>query len=213
MFGTGEPPHPIPWCRHVAGGPVAVHACELPRLTPPPLSPPLWHIRCGCPITFPPHRHDLFLWVLRCVCGWQVQLLVEEMRRHCADFHRVAATGSHGHELGGFWLRKTRKPVLSVLMVKKGSEPPRFYRGVNMEVRPRPPPPVLVLQTLSPAPQLHFPPPPPPLGFLRTPLYIARLPPPPSLSTTPVPLDARCPCPRGPCVQSGPPLAPPLPRT
>ncbi len=56
---------------------------------------------------------------------------MEEMRRHCADFHTVAAGQ---HELDRFWLRKTKKPVLSVLMVKKRGQPPRFYRGVNMEV-------------------------------------------------------------------------------
>ncbi len=62
----------------------------------------------------------------------QVRELVEEMKRHCAEFMRVA---SKEHELDKFWLRKTKKPVLSVLMVKKLNEPAKFFRGINMEVR------------------------------------------------------------------------------
>jgi cytidine deaminase len=39
------------------------------------------------------------------------------------------------HELDSFWLRKTKQPVLSVLMVQKSEdENPRFFYGVNIEV-------------------------------------------------------------------------------
>lgn len=44
-------------------------------------------------------------------------------------------------DLTSFWLRKTKKPVLAVLMVKKqlpdgtdDEESMRLYRGTNMEV-------------------------------------------------------------------------------
>eukprot|EP00925_Amoebophrya_sp_RCC4383_P022169 GSA25T00019158001.1 len=37
-------------------------------------------------------------------------------------------------ELATFWLRKTRKPVLCVLMVQKPGGKPVFYRGMNLEV-------------------------------------------------------------------------------
>ncbi len=53
------------------------------------------------------------------------------MKRHCADFQRVR---DGDHELDKFWLRKTKKPVLSVLMVKKDDGAVKFFRGVNMEV-------------------------------------------------------------------------------
>lgn len=48
--------------------------------------------------------------------------------------HFLAAAAADHHELDTFWLRKTRKPVLAVLMVSKPGEPHRFYRGLNMEV-------------------------------------------------------------------------------
>jgi cytidine deaminase len=38
------------------------------------------------------------------------------------------------HELSRFWLRKTRKPVLAVLLVRSQNSEPRIYRGTNMEV-------------------------------------------------------------------------------
>lgn len=39
------------------------------------------------------------------------------------------------NELGSFWLRKTRKCVLSMLMVKRsGEDEPTFYSGMNIEV-------------------------------------------------------------------------------
>jgi cytidine deaminase len=39
------------------------------------------------------------------------------------------------HELDSFWLRKTKQPVLSVLLVQKENDSkPRFFRGINIEV-------------------------------------------------------------------------------
>lgn len=39
------------------------------------------------------------------------------------------------HELAQFWLRKTRQPVLAVLLVRKDiRSPPAFYYGMNLEV-------------------------------------------------------------------------------
>merc|ERR1719456_949806 len=37
-------------------------------------------------------------------------------------------------ELCQFWLRKSKQPVLAVLMVRKPDETPRFFRGMNLEV-------------------------------------------------------------------------------
>ena len=38
------------------------------------------------------------------------------------------------HEMGAFWMRKSRKPVLSVVMVESRRGGRRWYRGINMEV-------------------------------------------------------------------------------
>lgn len=38
------------------------------------------------------------------------------------------------HELSRFWLRKTQKPVLAVLLVRSHNREPVLYRGTNMEV-------------------------------------------------------------------------------
>ena len=37
-------------------------------------------------------------------------------------------------DLASFWLRKTKKPVLAVLLVQKKGCEPKLYRGTNMEV-------------------------------------------------------------------------------
>lgn len=38
------------------------------------------------------------------------------------------------HDLSSFWLRKTRKPVLAVLLIQKPGCPPEIFSGTNMEV-------------------------------------------------------------------------------
>ena len=71
-----------------------------------------------------------------------VQRLVKELVRHKRRFEQVrsasrggAAGAGKGHELGSFWLRKTRKCVLCMLMVKRaGEEEPTFFAGMNIEV-------------------------------------------------------------------------------
>mmetsp|Transcript_4026 Transcript_4026/g.7061 ORF Transcript_4026/g.7061 Transcript_4026/m.7061 type:complete len:544 (-) Transcript_4026:13-1644(-) len=60
--------------------------------------------------------------------------LVDEVREHRDQFISARASGSED-ELAKFWLRKTRKCVLSVLMVQGPEDPePRFFRGMNLEV-------------------------------------------------------------------------------
>ncbi len=89
-----------------------------------------------------------------------VQFLTKHMRAHRLAFERAQQMSTH--ELNTFWLRKTRKPVLSVLMVRArgrthafpdtsyaaglsaGSDSAAevctqdgaffFYRGMNLEV-------------------------------------------------------------------------------
>ena len=75
-----------------------------------------------------------------------IQAVVKEMTCFRSDFSRVLQDrggsqngdgkgGGGGHDLAAFWLRKTRKPVLAVLLVQKGEDGPlKLYRGTNMEV-------------------------------------------------------------------------------
>lgn len=45
--------------------------------------------------------------------------------------------GDYDHELMDFWLRKTRKPVLAVVLVRRGTNPHaerRYFRAMNLEV-------------------------------------------------------------------------------
>jgi len=63
-----------------------------------------------------------------------VKLLVKEMIAHKEEFERVRDNRDRFHELDSFWLRKSKQPVLSVLMVKKKGKAPKFYRGINVEV-------------------------------------------------------------------------------
>lgn len=43
--------------------------------------------------------------------------------------------GDARDDLASFWLRKTKRPVLAVLLVQKAGGKPQLYRGTNMEVR------------------------------------------------------------------------------
>ena len=53
--------------------------------------------------------------------GAIISRMVDEMKKHRDAY--VAAASEKTNELGAFWLRKTRKPVLAVLCVrKKGGE-------------------------------------------------------------------------------------------
>lgn len=60
-----------------------------------------------------------------------VKLVVEEMNRFRNDF---LASLEHDNDVATFWLRKTRKPVLAVLLVAGENGTPIMYRGTNMEV-------------------------------------------------------------------------------
>ncbi|CAK8990828.1 Uncharacterized WD repeat-containing protein all2124, partial [Durusdinium trenchii] len=60
------------------------------------------------------------------------RMLVTEMRSYKEQFEK--AREQHAiDEMSTFWLRKSRKCVLSVLMVN-GPTGPRFFRGMNLEV-------------------------------------------------------------------------------
>lgn len=59
--------------------------------------------------------------------------VIEEMDKFRKDFYTILTDPKAEHDLANFWLRKTKKPVLSVLLVeKKGIV--KLYRGTNMEV-------------------------------------------------------------------------------
>ena len=67
----------------------------------------------------------------------RTQSLVAEMISFRDKFERCSSKSSSSKksELGSFWLRKTKKPVLAVLLVQKSNETsPRFFYGINMEV-------------------------------------------------------------------------------
>ncbi|CAM9747199.1 unnamed protein product [Discosporangium mesarthrocarpum] len=60
-------------------------------------------------------------------------MVITEMKRLQEDFEQIQHAGL-GNDLASFWLRKTKKPVLAVLLVQKLGEEPKVYRGTNMEV-------------------------------------------------------------------------------
>ncbi|CAM9810394.1 unnamed protein product [Ectocarpus sp. 8 AP-2014] len=68
-------------------------------------------------------------------------LIIAEMQRLRDDLERVLAAPPRGAVVGGdtrddlatFWLRKTKKPVLAVLLVQKKGGQPQLFRGTNME--------------------------------------------------------------------------------
>jgi hypothetical protein len=60
-----------------------------------------------------------------------IKLVVQEMKNFRKEFFELLE-GSN--EVREFWLRKTKKPVLAVLLVKPpGKAEPTLYRGTNME--------------------------------------------------------------------------------
>lgn len=62
----------------------------------------------------------------------------DSMRSHATSFLTAAAArdekGLAMHELDTFWLRKSRKPVLSVLVVQRPGAAAQSFPGMNMEV-------------------------------------------------------------------------------
>jgi hypothetical protein len=63
-----------------------------------------------------------------------VRLAVAEMIRFKEEFEFIRNDPSIETDLASFWLRKTKKPVLAVLLVQKPGQKPKLYRGTNMEV-------------------------------------------------------------------------------
>ena len=61
-----------------------------------------------------------------------VRLVVNEMKAFRKDFIETLEKGRS--DLKSFWLRKSKKPVLAVLLVHKPGSGFVFYRGTNMEV-------------------------------------------------------------------------------
>jgi cytidine deaminase len=61
-----------------------------------------------------------------------LQLVVQEMRGFYQEMNAALVSGNN--DIHRFWLRKTHKPVLAVLLVQSSGEAPRLYRGTNMEV-------------------------------------------------------------------------------
>jgi len=53
------------------------------------------------------------------------------MKKFIQDFKSIS---NEKNDLGSFWLRKSGKPVLAVLLVKKPGESLKLYRGTNVEV-------------------------------------------------------------------------------
>lgn len=62
-----------------------------------------------------------------------VMMTVNEMKAYRKDFLLTLREGGRS-DLKEFWLRKTRKPVLAVLLVQKPGGKYTLYRGTNMEV-------------------------------------------------------------------------------
>ena len=60
-----------------------------------------------------------------------VQLVIDEIKAFRNDFFESLR---QDNDIAQFWLRKTKKPVLAVLLVKKHGNAPLLYRGTNMEV-------------------------------------------------------------------------------
>ena len=62
-----------------------------------------------------------------------VQKVIDEMKVFRKDFLETLK-GEEKSDLTKFWLRKSRKPVLAVLLVQKQNGKQVMYRGTNMEV-------------------------------------------------------------------------------
>lgn len=63
----------------------------------------------------------------------QVSAVLAEMQKFREDFAAVLLNDIK-NDLGSFWLRKTKKPVLAVLLVQKPNGPYKLYRGRRVYV-------------------------------------------------------------------------------
>lgn len=62
----------------------------------------------------------------------EFQLVVRELVTYRDEFQRAAIARTS--ELQSFWLRKSFRPILCVLLVHSDGSNPKFYRGINLEV-------------------------------------------------------------------------------
>ena len=64
-----------------------------------------------------------------------IQSVVKEMKAFQWEMNRILSGSSEQHDLYRFWLRKTHKLVLAVLLVQSNTmKEPQLFRGTNMEV-------------------------------------------------------------------------------
>ena len=61
----------------------------------------------------------------------EFRMLINEMKDFKREFDDCVARDAH--DLSSFWLRKSKKPVLAVLLVRAGGGL-KLFRGTNMEV-------------------------------------------------------------------------------
>jgi hypothetical protein len=64
-----------------------------------------------------------------CVQDPMVNAVIQEMQRFRKEFSDVVHNAELPSDLASFWLRKTKKPVLAVLLVQKPGKPYKLYRG------------------------------------------------------------------------------------
>lgn len=60
--------------------------------------------------------------------------VVQEMKAFKQEMTETLMGKKDSSDIHSFWLRKTHKPVLAVLLVHSPGKPPVLYRGTNMEV-------------------------------------------------------------------------------
>ncbi len=66
-----------------------------------------------------------------------VKMTVAAMQQFRSEFECIMEENENENtntDLADFWLRKTKKPVLAILLVQKTGSAPKLYRGTNMEV-------------------------------------------------------------------------------
>jgi cytidine deaminase len=64
----------------------------------------------------------------------EIRMIVDEMKRFRKDFNDVCREGDEGSDLRQFWLRKSKKPVLAVLLARGKDGELQLFRGTNLEV-------------------------------------------------------------------------------
>jgi hypothetical protein len=64
-----------------------------------------------------------------CVQDPMVNAVIQEMQRFRNEFSDVVHNADLPSDLASFWLRKTKKPVLAVLLVQKPGKSYKLYRG------------------------------------------------------------------------------------